>query len=192
MIKTIFQRLFTIVALLSCLMSSPSAIAQWQADENDKKQLAAQAAILQIKERIPRSLPYFEDAYAIAVLPSVTRFGIGFGGAYGKGVVIEGENLIGTSGFWQFTGGIQAGIRYFSMIIFFKDNEALEYYKERKIQFLGQAGLAVATVGIAGTPAYNEGVAIITVTRLGLMAEFTYSGSKFTYKPLQQDSPRID
>ena len=73
------------------------------------------------------------------------------------------------------------------MVVFFKDKEALEYFKERKIQFLGQAGLAVATVGIAGTPAYNDGVAIITVTRLGLMAEFTYSGAKFTYKPLPQD-----
>ena len=52
-----------------------------------------------------------------------------------------------------------------------KDKEALDYFKERKIQFLGQAGLAVATVGVAGTPAYNDGVAIITVTKLGLMAE---------------------
>lgn len=187
MIKTISQRFITLVALLSCFILSPPAIAQWQADENDKTQLAAEAAIQQIKDRIPRSLPYFEDAYAIAVLPSVTRIGVGFGGAYGKGLVIEGDDLIGTSGFWQFTGGIQAGIKYFSMVVFFKDKEALEYFKERKIQFLGQAGLDIATVGVAGTPAYNEGVAIITVTRLGLMAEFTYSGAKFTYKPLQQE-----
>jgi lipid-binding SYLF domain-containing protein len=187
MIKTIYPRIISVFMLLSCLVLSPPTMAQWKADENDKMQLAAQASILQIKDRIPRSLPYFEDAYAIAVLPSVTRFGIGFGGAYGKGLVIEGDDLIGTSGFWQFTGGIQAGIKYFSMVVFFKDKEALEYFKERKIQFLGQAGLAVATVGIAGTPAYNEGVAIITVTRLGLMGEFTYSGAKFTYKPLQQD-----
>ena len=187
MIKTNAQRIVSIVALLYCLILSPPAIAQWQADENDKMQLAAQTAILQMKDRIPRSLPYFEDAYAMAILPSVTRFGAGFGGAYGRGLVIEGDDLIGTSGFWQFTGGIQAGIKYFSMVVFFKDKEALEYFKERKIQFLGQAGIAIATVGVAGTPAYNEGVAIITVTRLGLMGEFTYSGGKFTYKPLQQE-----
>jgi lipid-binding SYLF domain-containing protein len=184
---TITQRAARIGALLTCLVMSPLATAQWQADEDDKTQVAAQAAILQVKERIPRSLPYFEDAYAIAVLPSVTRFGIGFGGAYGRGIVIEGEDLIGTSGFWQFTGGIQAGIKNFSMVVFFKDKEALDYFKERRIQFLGQAGLAVATVGVAGTPAYNDGVAIITVTKLGLMAEFTYSGGKFTYKPLPPD-----
>ena len=73
------------------------------------------------------------------------------------------------------------------MIIFFKDREALEYYKTGELQFMGQAGIAAATVGGAGTPAYNEGVAIVTVTRLGLMVEFTISGARFTYKPLAQD-----
>ena len=73
------------------------------------------------------------------------------------------------------------------MIIFFKDKEALEYYKTGQLQFLGQAGVAVATVGAASTPAYNQGVAIVTVSRLGLMFEFSYSGAKFSYKPLAQE-----
>ncbi len=70
------------------------------------------------------------------------------------------------------------------MIILFKDKEALEYFKRAKLQFLGQAGLAAGTKGIAGTPAYNEGVAIFTVTRLGLMGEFSASGARHTYKAL--------
>jgi hypothetical protein len=73
------------------------------------------------------------------------------------------------------------------MIVFFKDQEALKYFKAREIQFTGQAGIDVATWGAAGTPTYNEGVAIITVTRLGLMGEFSYGGIKFTYKDLPQD-----
>ena len=94
--------------------------------------------------------------------------------------------LIGTTGFWQFTSGLQLGATNFSMIVFFKDQEALQYFKAREMQFAGQAGLAVATFGVAGNPAYNEGVAIITMTRLGLMAEFSYGGVKFTYKELPQ------
>ena len=74
------------------------------------------------------------------------------------------------------------------MIVFFKDKQALEYFQLAKTQFMGQAGLAVGTVGVAGTPTYNEGVAVVTVTRLGLMGEFTVSGAKFTYKPLQVES----
>lgn len=175
----------TLAALLVCTL--PEAHAQWQPDPDDKKQVAAQAAIDRVKDRIPRSHAFFEDAYGWAVLPAVTRFAVGFGGAYGSGLVFEGDQLIGQTGFWQFTSGIQGGIRNFSMIIFFKDQAALEYFKERKLQFLGQAGLAIATVGIAGTPAYNDGVAIITVTRLALMGEFSISGAKFTYKDLSEE-----
>jgi hypothetical protein len=103
---------------------------------------------------------------------------------FGTGIVVEGDDVIGTTRFWQFTSGIQGGARNFSMIIFFRDKEALEYYKTGKLQFMGQAGIAAATVGAAGTPAYNSGEAIVTVTRLGLMYEATISGAKFTYKPL--------
>jgi hypothetical protein len=69
------------------------------------------------------------------------------------------------------------------MVIFFKDSDALERFKKGNVEFLGQAGIALATVGVAGTPAYNDGVAIITMTRFGLMGEFTISGAKFSYKP---------
>ena len=163
---------------------SSSAVAQWVPDESDEKQLKAHATIEKIKEKVPRSAMYFEESYGFAILPSITRAAVGFGGAYGKGLVIEGDELIGKTGFWQFTSGLQAGANNFSMIVFFKDQEALEYFKQRKIQFAGQAGLAVATFGVAGTPAYNDGVAIITMTRLGLLAEFSYGGIKFTYKDL--------
>ena len=118
---------------------------------------------------------------------SVGRFGFGFGGAYGRGVVIEGDNLVGHTSFWQFTSGIQAGAKYFSMIVFFKDREALEYYQQERLQFLGQAGVTLATIGANGTPAYNDGVAIIAVTRFGLMGEFTISGGKFRYFPLGEE-----
>ena len=174
------------LALFGCLLVATSASAEWQADQDDKTQVKAQAAIAKIKEKIPRSARYFEEAYGFAILSSVTRFAIGFGGAYGKGLVIEGDILIGKTGFWQFSTGIQAGVNNFSMIVFFKDKEALEKFKARELQFMGQAGLAVANLGVASTPAFNEGVAIITMTRLGLMAEFSYGGIKFTYKDLPQ------
>ena len=169
------------VLLLVC---AGLAQGEWQADPANKKQVASANAITQVKERIPRSQPFFDDAYGMAVYPSVTLLGFGFGGAVGKGFVIEGDSIIGTSRFYQFTSGIEAGVRNFSMIVLFKDKEALEAFKLGKAQFLGQAGLAAGTKGIAGTPAFNEGVAIFTVTRLGLMGEFTVSGAKFSFRPM--------
>ena len=174
-------------AVLLLAFASTDSHAQWRADPSDDRQVAAEEAITRMRERIPRSQQFFEDAYGYAVFSSVGRFGFGFGGAYGRGVVIAGEALVGHTSFWQFTSGIQAGAKYFSMIVFFKDRQALEYYQQERLQFLGQAGVALATVGANGTPAYNDGVAIITVTRLGLMGEFTISGGKFRYFPLGED-----
>ncbi|MDH3988580.1 MAG: hypothetical protein OEV34_05610 [Gammaproteobacteria bacterium] len=172
------------VLIGALLLASLPAFAAWEANVDDKVQVKAAAAIDRLRERVPRTQAYFEQAYAFAIFPSVTRIGLGFGGAYGKGIVIEGDSLVGRSKYKQFTSGIQAGARNFSMIVFFKDREALEYYQTGKTQFMGQAGIALGSFGAAGTPAYNEGVAVVTVTRLGLMGEFTISGAKFTYEPV--------
>ncbi|MEJ2172790.1 MAG: hypothetical protein ACO22K_07645 [Woeseiaceae bacterium] len=177
----------SIVGLAVLLLTGLPVSADWQADTGDKVQVKAEQAIADFRERLPRTEQYFEQAYGFAIFPSVTRVGFGFGGAYGKGVVVETDRTVGTTKYWQFTSGIQAGARNFSMIIFFKDKAALEYYQSGDIQFMGQAGLAFARSGIAGTPAYNEGVAVVTMTRLGLMGEFTVSGAKFTYRPLVAD-----
>lgn len=173
--------------LLTLVLGAAQGSAAWEADADDKRQVKAARAIAEFRERVPRTEVMFADAHAFAILPSVTRVGFGFGGAYGRGIVVKGNDVIGTTGFWQFTSGIQGGARYFSMIIFFKDNEALEYYKTGGLQFMGQAGIAAATVGVAGTPAYNEGVAIVTVTRFALMAEFTISGASFSYNPISKE-----
>ena len=172
--------------LLFVLCATGSAQAEWQPDPDDKRQLKSERAIEAILEKHPSAQQYFEEAYGFAVLPSVTRIGLGFGGAHGKGFVIEGDALVGRTSFWQFTSGIQGGVNNFSMIIFFRDKEALEYYKTGELQFVGQGGVSVLTAGISSTPSYNEGVAMFTVTRLGLMFEFSYSGARFTYKPLAE------
>lgn len=172
------------IALAMSIVIGSIAKADWQADPNDKRQVKAQTAIERIKEKLPASKTYFDQAHGYAILYSVTRAALGFGGAYGKGLVVEGDTLIGTTGFWQFTSGLQLGVNNLSLIVFFKDKEALEYFKTREIQFAGQASLSVANLGISGFPAYNDGVALLAVTRLGLMAEAAYGGVKFTYKDL--------
>ena len=179
------KALRTIGLLVAVLLIWQSSGAAWEADTADKTQAKAADAIARFRERIPRTDQYFEQAYGYAVLPSVTRIGFGFGGAYGKGIVIEGDIAIGTTKFFQFTSGIQAGAKNFSMIVFFKDQTALDDYKKSQMQFMGQAGIDLATFGMSGIPAYNEGVAVFAITRLGLMAEFSYSGARFKYKPIR-------
>jgi len=172
--------------VLVCLVALPSiAVADWAADPSDKIRAKASAAVEAFRENVPRTEPFFAQAYGYAIYPSITRIGFGFGGAYGKGIVVAGDTVTGHTRYWQFTSGIQAGAKNFSMIIFFRDKEALEYFQQGKTQFMGQSGVALGTLGAAGTPGYNEGVAVVTMTKLGLMGEFTVSGAKFSYAPLQ-------
>ena len=176
-----YLRTFGLVCAV--LLVGQFAVAAWEADSGDEEQVKAARAIADFRERIPRTEFFFEQAYGYAILPSVTRVGFGFGAAYGKGIVIEGDEPFGKTRYWQFSSGIQAGAKNFSMIVFFKDEQALDYFKTGEMQFAGQAGLTFATVGVAGTPAYNDGVAIVTMTRFGLMGEFSASGIRFSYKP---------
>lgn len=171
-----------LVALLTLGLGTGAA-AEWQAEEGDRLQERAEKAIARVRAEVERSHPYFEDAYAMAVWPGITRVALGFGGAYGKGVVIEQGKAVGTAKYWQFSSGIQAGAKNFTLIIFFKDKAALEGLKRNDTQFTGQAGIDVLTFGVAGTPAYNEGVALIPLTNLGLMGEFSAAGVWFRYKP---------
>ena len=175
-----------ICAAIFALCSSSPSFADWQADTSDKRQANAAAAIAKFKDKHPDLESYFEEAHGYAIIPGVTRAAIGFGAAYGRGLVIEGDELVGWTSFSQFSSGLQLGAKFFSMIVFFKDQEDIEDYKLSQFQFLGQAGIDLATVGVSGTPAYNKGVAIFAITRLGLMAEFSYSGARFKYKPIEE------
>lgn len=165
------------------VLMAPLAQAEFKPDPSVRVEVRAAKAIERMQSEIERSRAYFEDAYAIAVWPGIGRFGVGFGGAYGKGVVIEQGAATGTVSYWQFSSGIQAGVKNFAMVLFFKDKQALESLKRGEIQFVGQAGIDVATLGAHGTPTYNEGVAIIAMTNLGLMAEFAAAGVKYRYRP---------
>ena len=149
--------------LLVVLVAGGPASAEWQADPDDRRQVKSARAIEAILEKHPSAQQYFDEAYGFAVLPSVTRIGLGFGGAHGKGFVIEGDRLVGRTSFWQFSSGLQGGAQNFSMFVFFRDKEALDYFREGEIQFIGQGAITAGTVGIASTPAWNEGVAILTV-----------------------------
>jgi lipid-binding SYLF domain-containing protein len=177
------KRLFILGAIVASFLSAPVG-AEWQADTSDKKQAKAAKALAKFRDEMPQIESYFEQAHGYAIIPGITRVAIGFGGAYGRGLVVEGDKLIGKTSFSQFSSGLQLGAKYFSMIVFFKDQAALDDYKKSQLQFLGQAGIDIATFGMSGTPAYNDGVALFAVNRFGLMAEFSYSGAHFKYRPL--------
>ncbi len=165
------------------ICASTSVLAEWQPDPGNTLEVRAAKAVERIRNEEDRSHAYFDDAYAYAVWPGITRIAAGFGGAYGKGVVVEQGAAVGIVSYWQLSSGIQVGAKNFALIIFFKDEASLDSLKRGEIQFTGQAGVDLGTLGAAGTPAYSEGVALIPVNKLGLMVEFSAAGVKYKYVP---------
>ncbi len=180
------RRCVLIVGLLSFAIAvGRDARAEWQPDPGDRLQVRAAAAVARFEQRMPRTERFFEEAYGYAVFPTIRRFGFGLGASWGPGLVIAQDRVVGTTKFRQFTSGIQAGVRVFSMIVFFKDEEALEHYKRGGWKFVGHSGVSFAKFGVSADAGYDSGVAIFTKTRGGLMFEAAISGARYPYRPLQ-------
>jgi len=144
----------------------------------------ARATLVRFVDRDPGLQDWVNHAYGYAVFPSVGKAGFGFGGSYGRGVVFQRGEPIGTTSSTQGTVGLQIGIQSFSQVIFFQDAAALETFKRGNFEFSAQATAVVATAGAAATTSYEKGVAVFIMARGGLMAEATIGGQKFEYQPL--------
>lgn len=128
---------------------------------------------------------FFDKAYGYAVFPTVGKGGIGIGGAYGKGEVYEKGRLVGTSSLTQLTIGFQFGGQAYSEIIFFKDKQALRDFQSGNFEFSAQASAVAVTAGASADTDYDNGVAIFTLAKGGLMYEASVGGQKFSYAPLK-------
>jgi lipid-binding SYLF domain-containing protein len=146
---------------------------------------------------------FFENSYGYAVFPSIGKGGIGIGGAHGGGRVYAQGAYVGDTKMTQVTVGFQLGGQVYSEIIFFQNKEAFEKFTSGKFEFGAQATAVAITAGAsaqAGTGgtgasasgdenhartagAYQNGMAIFTVAKGGLMYEASIGGQKFSYKP---------
>jgi len=184
-------KVLSVLLLLAANLASPTGATAvtWEAQAGDAEQAAAAAALERILAATPDARDYLQQAHAIAILPAVARAGLGLGGAYGRGLVIQDDAVIGRTHFYQFTSGIQAGGQLFSMLLVFRDPNALAEFQRGRIQFLGQASAVLVTLGVLSTPGYDPGVAMFAVTRGGLMLEASISGAWLTYRPAVEAAP---
>ncbi len=150
------------------------------------------------------SAAFFTDCYAYAVFPTIGEGGFIVGGAFGKGqVYVQGKHA-GDTTMTQLSVGFQAGGKGYSQIIFFRDKRALDEFESGSFEFSAGASAVAITAGAsasAGTSGvssgasggqrdattsgnYNQGMAVFTIAKGGLMYAAAIAGQKFTYKPL--------
>ncbi len=154
-----------------------------QSDKNSTGNKASEKTIKALNKfkKMSYLQPYFKKARGYAVFPNVGKGGIGIGGARGKGEVFEKGNVIGSTTLTQVSIGFQLGGQAFSQIIFFKDKKSLERFTEGNFEFGASASAALISEGANASADFNDGVAVITFSKGGLMYEASIGGQKFSY-----------
>ena len=121
-------------------------------------------------------------AYGYAIFPKVTKAGIGIGGAAGKGVVYKNHQIIGISKLKQVSIGLQLGGQQYSEVIFFENKESFDNFINGKLKFDAQASAVAITAGASIDAAYQDGVAVYTMVKGGLMYEASIGGQHFKFE----------
>lgn len=146
-------------------------------------------AISNFKNKDPKMKVFFSKAHGYAIFPTVAKGGIGIGGAYGSGEVYKKGKLIGTTSLAQITIGFQFGGQAYSEIIFFKDKAALNHFTSGNFELNAQASAVAVTAGASADADYNNGVAIFTLVKGGLMYEASVGGQKFSFDSIGRKVP---
>jgi len=154
----------------------------------------------------PKSSTFFERSYGYAIFPEVGKAGLIVGGEHGDGKVYEKGKLVGTASVTQVSVGVQAGAKEYAEIIFFHKQEDFLKFKGGEFQLSGDLEATAITLNAsasAGTETssaeasttrnnaatgggYNNGVAVFTIVRGGLLAGASVGGQKIKYKPLDK------
>lgn len=135
------------------------------------------------KKKDPGIKRFFDTSYAYAVFPTVGKAGIGIGGAYGTGRVYQHGKFAGTAKLTQVSIGLQWGGQAYSEIIFFQNKNAYQRFVDGKLKIGAQVSAVAVNQGAAANATFNQGVAIFTATKGGLMYEASVGGQVFEFQP---------
>jgi len=174
------------LALIGALWGAAAGAAGWnpQAPQGATAQLeAAQETIAKFKATDPGLDVFFEKAYGYAVFPTIGSGGYWFSGAYGTGLVYEGNTPIGRASLTQVSFGFTFGAQAYSEILFFRDKSALDKFKAGTAQLSAQASAVIATNGAAAKTSYDSnGVGVFVHVKGGAMLDASVGGQNFKYQ----------
>ncbi len=166
-------------ATITLMIAAASAFASWNPDEEAELHAKAQEALTEFKAKDPKSQRFIDLAVGYVVIPTVAKAALGVGGARGKGVLYEGDNITAIVTLTQLSFGFQGGGQAYSEFIFFEDATTLQNFKRGNFELNAQASAVAVTTGASVDAAFNDGMAIFTQAKGGLMYEAAVGGQKF-------------
>ncbi len=156
---------------------------QTKAQRNAALEGKARMTVDRFRAEYPGYDKFFETSAGYAVFPNIGKGGAGLGGAYGKGVLYEGGQVVGHTSMKQATIGLQLGGQAYSEIIFFEHAANVAQFKRGDTAFSGNATAVAASEGAGAAADYEAGVAVFIFGEEGLMGEASIGGQRFNYTP---------
>jgi lipid-binding SYLF domain-containing protein len=171
----------TLASLLSLFVLTGCATAPESAEGKAKLVKSSDDALDQAQKNDPSLRDLIKRSAGYAVFPTIGKGAIGIGGAYGKGNVYQGGDLVGYCDMTQATIGFQLGGQAYSEIIVFETPAALEKFENGNFRFDAQATAVALKSGAGANAKFANGVAVLTMNEAGLMYEAVIGGQKFSY-----------
>lgn len=154
-----------------------------QSSDDQKIIKDAENAKTEFIKASPKLKEYFKGANAYVIFPNVGKGALIVGAASGNGAVYKNGKLVGMANMKQLDIGAQIGGKAYSEVIFFNTDQAVKEFMDNKFQFGSNiSALAADKSAPSMDTAFDNGVAVFTLPKEGLMAEISVGGQKFDYK----------
>jgi len=127
---------------------------------------------------------YFDNSEGYVIFPNVGEGAFIIGGASGNGVVYENGDAVGMANLKKIDVGFQAGGQAVLEIIFFKDEAALNQFKNGEFELGAELSATILKKGAKSSTDYSNGVKVFAKPKGGVMADLSVGGQKFRYTPL--------
>jgi lipid-binding SYLF domain-containing protein len=173
---------FCLAIVAGCLVGCSTA--PKSTEQRAELSSEVQAALAAAKETDPGLQQFFDTAAGYAVFPTVGKGAVGVGGAYGRGQLFQGGELVGYCSLTQASVGLALGGQSYTQLIFFEDQAALDRFKSGNYAFSAQASAVALRSGASANARYADGVAVFTMGEAGLMVEASVGGQKFSFEPI--------
>ena len=145
---------------------------------------SARSALQKLTAQVPAAKALAKDAKAVLVFPKVTKAGLGVGGQYGEGALLQGGKAVA---FYNTAGasfGLQAGAQTFGYALFFMNDNALAQLSKNEGFEVGVGpSVVVMDEGMAKsttTTTMKDDIYAFIFGQKGLMAGLGVQGNKIT------------
>lgn len=142
----------------------------------------ANASLQQLYANVPAAKAIGQNAQAILVFPKVTKAGLGLGGQYGEGALLQKGKAVAYYNTAGASIGLQAGAQQFGYALFFmNDNAVSQLDKADGFEVGVGPSVVVVDQGMAKnvtTTTLNGDIYAFVFSQKGLMAGLGLQGNK--------------